>query len=149
VTHQAGGTEGGIVVGTAVGARQRSEYGGEHAQAQRQERGIGGAVVQSKRFIEEGQVRDRQFRAIGLNRASHETPRDRLGPAEEGKDEEADGKGTAGGALGKERERKQRRCDALQRPPVLQRTRHVRASFARAYSGAGAWQGDKIAAGTE
>jgi len=79
----------------------------------------------------------------GLDFPGDEHPRDRLGPAEEGEHEEADGEAAAGGALCEERKGQQCRCDAWKRPPVLQCTRHVRASFYPANSTAVFPEGEK------
>ena len=150
-----------IIGGTAVFARQHAEQGGEHAQAQRQQLGPGGAVMRRGRLvgseqIQQGEVGAEKVRegTAGLHRLGDqrrhlpgdEGPGDFFGPAEDGEHGEADGQGAGDGALGEEREDQQRRHDALQRPPVLKNTRHLRASVCRGDSTAGYWEGDKIAA---
>jgi len=112
-------------------------------QAERQAFGLGRTAAHGKRFREAG-----QFRPVDLDRPGDEGPPYRLGPAEDGKYEEADGEGAAGSALGDERQGEKRRRDAPQRPPVLQNTRHLRASFARTYGTVGFGQEDIIAAGS-
>jgi hypothetical protein len=139
-----GGPAGRPVGGSAVGFCKNGEHGGKHAQAQREQHGIGRAAVQAGRFVEAGEVGKVRTRAAGFDRLGDHRrrsprdagPRDGLGPAEDGEHEETHREGAAGGAFGEERQGEQRRRDALRRPPVLQRTRHLRASFARAYPAA-------------
>jgi len=119
----AGRPAGGAVGGTAVHVRQHIDHCSEHAQAQGQEFDVGGTAAQGERFREAGHVG-----AVGSNFPGNEGPRHRLGPGEDGMHEEADGEGTAGGAVGDERQGEQRRSNARKQPPVPECSFHVGSS---------------------
>jgi hypothetical protein len=122
--------------GTAFGFRQRVEHCRQHAQTQCQDLGVGRAATHRKLVIE----------AVDGDFPGDEGPRDRLGPPQEGKYEKADGEGSTGGALGKERQAEQRRRNARQPSPVRSFTAHLRASVSMRMVGRAFRHGDKIAA---
>ncbi len=119
----------GVMPGGPGRERQMVEERGEQAQAERKRRGIRRAARHRRRFVEARPARRRRLGKKG--------PRYHFGPAEDRKDEEADGEGSAGGALGEQRECDEQRGDLQQHPFVslvharaLQKARdESRASF--------------------
>ena len=103
--------------GTAGRVNEIDEDRGQHAQAQREPRGIDRIAPDLRGF--------REARPFRLSRFGDESPRHGLRRPQDGKDEEADGQGPAGGALGKQRKRNEQGRDAKQRPIVLQCTVHA------------------------
>jgi len=139
VGRPAGGTvvdeDDGPAVKNVLGVGKHVEHGGKHAQAQREQHGIGGAVVQAARFVEAGEIGKGHVRAAGVDRLGDqrrrrpgdEAARDGFGTVEDGKNEEADREGTGRRAFGQQRQGEQRPGDAPECPPVLQRAFHRRA----------------------
>lgn len=111
-------------------ACKRVEDGGEQAQAQGEHPGVSGTAVQDGRFGVAGPV---GARPAAPDFPGDERPRHGLGPAENGKHEEADGIGAAGSALGEQRQGEKCRRDARECPPVLQRALQFGASIGRTY----------------